>query len=364
MSKIKKIPWSVPNIGIEEKEAMQRVIESGWYSQGSVTKEFEHDLSEYVNSNVSVVNSGTSAIMCALLAHGFKPGDSVLVPNFTFFATLSAAKILGGKLYTSDIDPETFNINPESVEQIVKNNNIKFLIVVDVAGLSVDIDFFTDLAKRHDLILIQDSAESLGSEYKNQKIGSFEHTTTFSFHIAKQITTIEGGAVSSNDEKIASKVKHIRDHGRTDPKNYSHELIGSNFRTTDLQSSIGIEQLKKIDKHLTRRNEIVQLYKQKLKNVEFQKSPSYVHRHSNMMFFALYPDKKIRDYNYETLQENGIDVKLPWPPLHSQPCNSELNNFEFPKTEEISKTSLMMPIYNSMSNDDVEYVIEQSNKIN
>ena len=364
MSKIKKIPWSVPNISIEEKEAMQKVIESGWYSQGSVTKAFEDDLSEYVNSNVSVVNSGTSALMCALLANGFKPGDSVLVPNFTFFATLSAAKILGGKIYTSDVDIQTLNINQDSVEQIVKNNDIKFLIVVDVAGLPVDVDFFTDLAKRHNFILIEDSAESLGSEYKNKKIGSFEHTTTFSFHIAKQITTIEGGAISSNDEKIISKVKHIRDHGRVDPKNYSHELIGSNFRTTDLQSSIGIEQLKKITQHLSRRNEIVQLYKQKLKNVRFQETPLYNHKHSNMMFFVIYPNKEIRDKNFQNLQANGIDVKLPWPPLHIQPANPELNHNVHKNTELISNSSLMFPIFNTMTNDQVEYVIDSSNEIN
>jgi len=362
--KIQKIPWSKPDIGKDEKESMSKVIESGWYSQGSITKEFESELSNYLNSNVSVVNSGTSAIICALLAHGFKPGDTVLVPNFTFFATLSAPKILGAKILTSDIDENTFNLSPEEVEHMVKNNDVKFVIVVDVAGLPVDIDAFVELSNKYNFILIEDSAEALGSEYKKKKIGSFDHTTTFSFHIAKQITTIEGGAVSSSDEKISQRIKQIRDHGRSDSKNYTHDLIGSNFRTTDLQSSIGLAQIKKIDQYLNRRNKISKHYKEKLKNIKFQGVPSYDIKHSNMMFFTVYSDQDSRNKNFKLLQENGIDARLPWPPIHSQPSNPELHNYNYPKTEKVSNTLLMLPIFNSMADDEVDYVIEKSNEIN
>ena len=363
MSKKLNIPWSKPDISENEKQAIHKVFESDWYSQGPLTKKFEDELSHYLDSNVSVVNSGTSAIICALLAHNFKPGDIVLVPDLTFFATLSSPKFLGAKIITADVDQKTLNISPVQVEEIVKNNDIKFVIVVDIAGLPVDIDAFEELASKYNFTLIEDAAQALGSEYKNKKIGSFNHTTTFSFHIAKQITTIEGGCVSSTDKNISKRIKQLRDHGRSNSKNYSHDLIGSNFRTTDLQSCIGLEQIKKIDQYLSNRQIISKKYKDELKNVNFQENPNYSVRHSNMMFFTIYPNKGIRDKNFKILQENGIDAKLPWPPLHSQPANPELNNKSHINTEIISDTSLMLPIFNRMTEEEVDYVIECSNKI-
>jgi len=359
-----KIPWSKPDFSENEKQAILRVIDSGWYSQGPLTKKFEDELSFYLDSNVSIVNSGTSALMCALLANGFKQGDKVLVPDFTFFATLSSAKFLGAKIITADIDSETLNLSLQAVEELVKNNDIKFVIVVDVAGLPVDIDAFEELSKKYNFTLIEDAAQALGSEYKNKKIGTFDHTTTFSFHIAKQITTIEGGCVSSPDENISKKIKQLRDHGRVDLKNYTHDIIGSNFRTTDLQSSIGLEQIKKIDQYLSRREQISKKYKENIKNVCFQKLPVFSVRHSNMMFFTIYPNKEIRDKNFQILQENGIDVKLPWPPLHIQPANPELNNNVHKNTELISESSLMLPIFNTMTDEEVDYVIDCCNDVN
>jgi len=357
------IPWSKPDISENEKQAILKVIESGWYSQGPLTNKFEDELSDYLGSNVSVVNSGTSAIICALLAHGFKTGDTVLVPDFTFFATLSSPKILGANVLTADVDQKTLNLSPDQVEEIVKNNDIKFVIVVDIAGLPVDIDAFEDLAQKYEFTLIEDAAQALGSEYKNKKVGSFNHTTTFSFHIAKQITTIEGGCVSSSDEKISKQIKQLRDHGRMDSKNYTHDMIGSNFRTTDLQSSIGLEQIKKIDQYLSRRETISKKYRDKIKNVQFQDNPNYSIKHSNMMFFTIYPNKTIRDNTFQILQENGIDAKLPWPPLHIQPANPELNNNIHKNTELISDTSLMLPIFNRMTDEEVNYVIKCCNDI-
>jgi perosamine synthetase len=364
MSKKLKIPWSKPDFGDDEKQAILRVIESNWYSQGPLTKSFEDELSSYLDSNVSVVNSGTSALMCALLANGFQIGDKVLVPDFTFYATLSSAKILGAKIITADIDSDTLNLSPQIVEDIVKNNDIKFVIVVDVAGLPIDIDQFEELSKKYNFVLIEDAAQALGSEYKNKKIGSFDHTTTFSFHIAKQITTIEGGCVSSPDKKISEKIKQIRDHGRINSKNYTHDIIGSNFRTTDIQSSIGLEQIKKIDQYISRREIIANKYKKNIQNVSFQKFPNYSIKHSNMMFFTIYPNPEIRNKNFNILQENGIDVKLPWPPLHIQPANLELNNNVHEHTKLISDSALMLPIFNKMTDDEADYVIDCCNSVN
>ena len=251
-----KIPWSKPSFDKEELDSLQKVISSGWLTQGKKTSEFEINLSDYLSSNAVVVNSGSSALTCALLAHGLKPGDKVLVPNFTFFATYSVPKMLGANVILSDVDEFTLNMTPEIVEEIVKTEDVKFVIIVDVAGLPLDIEAFTELSHRYNFILIEDAAEALGSEYKNKKIGSFDHTSIFSFHIAKQITTIEGGCVSSHDKNIIKKITQIRDQGRSISGEYIHSIIGSNFRITDLQSTLGIEQLNKIDSFLKTRNKI------------------------------------------------------------------------------------------------------------
>jgi perosamine synthetase len=358
MEKEFKIPWSKPSFGEEELNSLQTVINSGWLTQGKKTSEFEINLSEYLTSHTVVVNSGSSALACALLAHGLKPGDKVLVPNFTFFATYSVPKMLGADVILSDVDEFTLNMTPEIVEKIVKTEDVKMVIIVDVGGLPLDIEAFTELSHRYNFILIEDAAEALGSEYRSKKIGSFDHTSIFSFHIAKQITTIEGGCVSSNDKNIIKKITQIRDQGRATSGEYVHSIIGSNFRITDLQSALGIQQLNKIDSFLTTRNKIASEYKKNIKELKFQQIPHYVNNHSYMMFFAFTENSQMRDKYLNTLRANGIDARLSWLPLHKQPVNSVFHNCSFPNSEKIYANSLTLPIYNSMTDDELKFVIE------
>ena len=242
-----KIPMSRPSIDFETQNSMFDVIKSGWISQGKKTQEFESDLSEYLSSKVVVVNNGTSALTAALSAHGIKPGDKVVVPSFTFIATSSAAKILGANILVADVDAETLNISPDSIEKIVKeHNDVKAVIIVDIAGQPVDLEPIIELSKRYNFILIEDAAQAIGSEYKNKKIGSFKHTSCFSFTIAKIMTTIEGGCITTQDEQIHKKLNRIRDVGRDGPGQYIHHLISGNYRFTDIQADLGINQLKQI----------------------------------------------------------------------------------------------------------------------
>ena len=360
VSRKMKIPMSKPDIGIEEKKSLFDVFESGWFSQGKITKKFESQLSDYLSSDVAVVNNGTSALICALLAHGIKSGDRIAVPAFTFVATASAAKLLGIESIPIDVELNTLNMSLKNLEEVVKKKKIKAVIVVDVAGLSVDLDAFVELAKRYQFILIEDAAEALGSEYKRKKIGSFQHTTIFSFHIAKAITTIEGGCISG-DEKIIKKIKQLRDHGSSTNEKYVHEYIGSNFRITDLQSAIGIEQLKKINRFILRRNEIAEKYKQNLINLEFQQIPTYVTKHSYMLFFALAKNSKKRDEFLKKSNKMGVDCRRAWLPIQNQPCFPELAHTKCENATDIFNRALTLPIYNSMTNDEVEYVINALN---
>jgi len=358
MEKNFRIPMSRPDIGEEEKKAILEVLETDWPSQGKITEEFEYSISNYINSECIVVNNGSSALMSALIANGIKSGDKVVVPDFTFVATSSIPKILGAQIIVADIDPETLNVTPEAIENLVKENAVKFVIIVDIAGLPADIEAIRDLAKRHNFTLIEDAAQAFGAEYKNKKLGSFDHLTIFSFQIAKQITTVEGGCVASTDSNLMKKINQLKDYGRNKTEMYVHDIVGTNFRTTDLQSAIGIQQLKKVEEHIHTRNKIAWEYKNKIKGLSFQKIPKYVTRHSYMLFFALAEDKKEREKFTNRLVKFGIDARKTWMPIHMQPCNLELNQFNCINAERTFGRAFTLPIYNDMRLDEVEIIIK------
>lgn len=350
---------SRPDLGNDERNAILSVLKDGWVSQGKITEEFEALLSKYLSSSAISVNNGSSALMCALIAHGLRPGDKVIVPAFTFVATSSIPKLLGARVIVADIDPETLNMLPETVEHILKSrDDVKMVITVDVAGMPANIEAFRELSTRHDFTLIEDAAEAFGAEFRNSKLGAFDHTTIFSFQIAKQITTIEGGCIATHDERALRKMKKIKDYGRSSIERYKHDFVGANFRTTDLQSAMGIVQLRKVEKYVARRNAIASQYREKIKNVEFQIVPRYATRHSYMLFFAKARDKASRDRLMRHVTKRGIDVRKCWTPIHMQPCNPELGKSKCPNAESIFDRAFTIPIYNSMNSAEVAAVLE------
>jgi len=357
-----KVPMAKPVFEDEEINGIMEVVKSGWLGQGKVTEKFESALSEYLGTNVVAVNNGSSAAMCALLAHDIKPGDNIVVPNFTFISTSSVPKILGANIIPVDIDPETLNIDLNSLEKIVSKNDVKMTIFVDIAGLPNEINSLIDLSKKFDFLLLEDAAEGLGSEYKNKKLGSFDHTSFFSFHIAKLITTVEGGCITTQDSELTKKLKAIRDLGRYQP-GYKHDIIGTNFRITDFQSVIGLNQLKKIERFISRRIEVAKIFKNEIKNLTFQSIPDYVTRHSYMLFFAKTKNEKMRDLYIKKLRENGIDARLSFFPLHLQPCNPELLQYDCPNSKKVYDTIFTLPMYNSLTDDDVNLIIKTCNEI-
>ena len=362
ISKI-KVPMSQPAFDTETENYMFDVIKSGWWSQGKITEQFEKNLSEYFPSNAIVVNNGTSAITAALLAHGIKPGDKVVVPDFTFIATCSAAKIIGAEILVADVDPNTLNVRPESIEKLVKENDVKAVMIVDMAGLPVDLDPIIELSKRYKFVLIEDAAQAIGSEYKNKKIGSFEHTTTFSFTVAKIITTIEGGCITTGNKEVLETLFHLRNFGRSGDGQYIHTLNSVNFRFNDIQAALGIKQLEKIDNFITRRIEIAKMYEENIENVTFQHIPDYTTTHSHMLFFVFAKNNEMKEKYLNFLQQNGIDARLPYLPIHRQPCNSELANSKCPGADEIFEKAFTLPIYNNMTMDECKLVIDTCNKV-
>jgi perosamine synthetase len=355
-----KVPMAKPVFEAEESDGIMNVVNSGWLGQGAVTAKFENLLSDYFSSKSIVVNNGSSAIMCALLALGVKPGDKIVVPDFTFISTASVPKILGASIIPVDIDQNTLNMDIHALEEILQKNDVKVVIFVDLAGLPNDIDTLTSLSKKYNFLLLEDAAQGFGSEYKNKILGSFNHTTIFSFHIAKQITTIEGGCIVTNNNDLWKKCSAIRDVGRYG-KGYVHDLIGSNFRITDIQSVIGLNQFKKREKFISRRIEIANRFKNEIINLKFQSIPNYVSKHSYMLFYVITQNSETRDQYVKLLRDTGIDSRIPFYPIHNQPCNPELNQYSCPNSSEIYEKSFTIPLHNSLTDSEIKLIIDTCN---
>jgi len=358
---IRKVSWTTPNIGNQEEEAVLEVVKSGWMTQGRQTELFEKEICDYIGcKNAIVVNNGTAALIAALLAHGINKNDEVIVPSYTFIATVNSVLLLGAKPILVDCDKKTFNVTPQLVEEKITKKT-KAIIVVDYGGMPVDIDSFRDLSKNRDVILIEDGAQSIGAQYKHKKVGNFDYTTTFSFHMAKLCTTIEGGCVLTNDNELAQKVFMVRNHGMQ--KKYEHKTFGLNLRINDIQSAIGRVQLKKIEKHLELRNKLAKMYIDQLNDkYEFQHIPDYVTRHP-WMLFGLLTNPKERDELNQMLNNHGIETRICYKPTHTQEYHRKLfPNLKLPNTDFIASRVINLPMGNAMKEKDAQYVIDTIQK--
>lgn len=342
---------------------MQKVMESGRLSQGEVTLQFEKDLATYLGCKyVTVVNNGTSALIVALLAHNLSQGDAVIVPTYTFAAPIEVVLAVGAFPTLVDCDRRTFNMNVDAIKST--KTELSAVVCVDVGGMPCDLDLLEDLCEDRNLVLIEDAAEAFGAEYRHRRVGSFDHTTVFSFHVAKTISTIEGGCIATNNEEIDARCKSIRSHGMLSKQRgeYNHALFGLNFRTTDVQSAIGLAQLKKVKKYLEHRNRIASFYKDTLPHADFdwQFVPSHVTLHPYMLFQLLTRRERMTTKLVEHLENKGVEIRRCWKPIHMQPAYqgrfskvADLSNSEW-----VYEHAVALPIGNVMPTELVEYVIK------
>ena len=352
---IKKIAWAKPSIGIDEKKAIEKVFDSGWFTQGPITETLEKKIAQMIGCKHAIVtNNGTSSLICSLLSHNIGSGDEVIVPSFTFIATVNAILSVGAKPILVDCNPKTFNTEVSFVKKKITKKT-RAILPVDVSGMPIDVNAFQDLANEKDLVLIQDSAESIGAEYKQKKIGSFGHSTIFSFHMAKAVSGIEGGCIVTNDSNIAKKAKLIRSHG--DANQYDHKVFGLNFRISDLHSAIILAQLKKIDRFLQHREHLSKIYKDELHQFEFQEIPDFVSRHPYMLF-GLLTHKKQRNNLNNYLQKNGIETRICWLPVHKQPFHSKIFKLKLKNSETIYSKIINLPMGNALTENDIQIVID------
>jgi dTDP-4-amino-4,6-dideoxygalactose transaminase len=263
------IPIAKPLLGDEEKRAVSRVIDSGILASGPKTEEFEKEFAHYVGTKYAIATtSGTTALHLAMLSLGVQRGDEVILPAFSFIATANAPLFCEATPVFCDVNPRTFNIDPEKIKKLITKKT-KAILPVHLYGQPADMNPILELAHEHDLSVIGDAAQAHGASYEGKMIGSFETLECFSFYPTKNMTTSEGGMITTNNEECAEKAVSLRNHGREKTKwGYEHGCLGYNYRMTDIAAAIGLEQLKKLPKFNEIRRKNASYFNEHLTSVE------------------------------------------------------------------------------------------------
>lgn len=375
----KFLPFALPSIGEEEVKEVRKVLKSGWLTTGKVTERFEELFKEYIGCKFAVATSScTAALHLSLLAIGVKPQDEVITTPFTFCATANAIEYTGARPVFADIEEETYNISIEEIKKKITEKTVA-IIPVDYAGHPAQLKEIMKIAKQNSLYVIEDAAHALGSEYENKKIGSISHITCFSFYPTKNITTAEGGMVTTEEKNLAEKIKILSLHGisRDAWKRYKKEgswyyeevLLGYKYNLTDINSAIGIVQLKKIEKFLKIREKYANIYGEKLKDVEEITLPKIKGnvRHSYHLYPVLLNTEKVnRDRFIEDLKKEGIGASVHFIPVHLHPYYRNKYNFkegDFPVAEKVYKRIVSLPLYPQMKESDIIRVVKSIKKV-
>jgi perosamine synthetase len=363
----KKIPIAKPVFTEKTIKDVTEVLRSGYIRQGPKTSEFEERFRERVGAKYAyAVNSGTAALHISYLSL-LKPGDEVILPAFTFFATASTVIYSNGKPVFADIDPETFLIDPEDVKKKITGRT-RAIAPVHLFGNAADMDVLTDLAEDHNLSIINDSAQAHGTDINGRDIGSYDTVNCYSFYPSKSMTTGEGGMVTTNDEELYRLGRLIRSHG--DDGRYRHVMLGLNYRMTDIAAAIGLNQLNNLDRYLERRKHCGKILREgisKINGLQPQKTGKGVNHSYSYFSLAMDPDifKCTRDEFLEALQAENIDCAVHYPiPLTKQPAILNLMKpDECPISEDISERIFSLPMHPELSNEDLENILAGVEKV-
>lgn len=356
---MKIIPQMEPWFGSEEKEALNQYMdEGGWLTEFKRTTEFEQRIIEYTGAkHCIVVNNGTISLTLAALACGVKAGDEVIVPNFTMIATPNSVKMFGAIPVFVDIEPETLCMDIKLAERAITPKT-KAIMFVPANGRypNSGIDSFVTLAKKYNLIFIEDSAQSLGSFYPDGRHqGSVGKVGSFSFSAPKIISTGQGGALITNDEVIASKLRKLKDFGRSGGGNDIHDSIGYNFKFTELQAVIGNEQMKKLPWRVKRKKEILKLYMKNLGVINEIKFFDQDLSCTTPWFIDILAEK--RDELIKFLKGNGIGSRTMYTPINKQVAyNIEGNH---PVSNLVGEKGLWLPSASQLSDQQIVMICEK-----
>lgn len=351
-------------------EAVIETLRSPFLTQGPKIAEFEQAVADYVGAKYAVAFcNGTAALHGACYAAGIGNGDEVITTPITFAATANSVRYVGGTVVFADIDPNTYNIDPEKIRAQITPQT-KAVIPVDFTGQPVDLDKIMAIADEHNLVVIEDGAHSLGATYKGQKVGSQAHMTMFSFHPVKPVTTAEGGIIVTNDETYYQKLQQFRSHG-IEPTAYASEQggwyyemtdLGYNYRMTDLQAALGLSQMHKIDGFIERRREIAAMYTDLLKDVDGIIVPEQASAsNSGWHLYMVQLTKANRKEVFDAMRAANIGVHVHYIPVYWHPYYAKLG-YETglcPVAESWYGQALTLPIHPQLTDEEVRFIVER-----
>lgn len=357
----RRIPISRPNITDAEKTAVLHVLDSGFLAQGAKTAEFEERFAQTCGVKHAIaVSSGTSALHLALLAHDIGPGDEVITTSFTFMATANAILFTGATPIFVDIEPKTFNIDPEQIEAAITPRT-KAILPVHLYGQMCDMDRIQAIAEKYGLKIIEDACQAVTATYKGRFAGSFG-VGVFSFYATKNLSTGEGGMITTDDACIAEKCRMMRHHGMK--RRYYHEALGYNYRMTDMQAAIGIAQLERLETLTAQRQKNAAYLNFHLRSVTTPKVQNG-YGHVWHQYTVRVNGSLDRDAAAEKLREAGIETGVYYPiPIHKQqPMMQVVGNITLTATEEAAQQVLSLPVHPQLSPEDLEIIVAEVNKL-
>lgn len=370
------IPYGHQTIDEEDIQAVVDVLKSDYLTTGPKITEFEHKVAEYVGAKYAVaVNSGTAALHIACLAAGISEGDEVITSPITFAASSNCVLYCGGTPVFADICSDTYNIDPKEIEKKITPNT-KAIIPVHYTGQPCDMDAITEIARNHNLLVIEDAAHALGAEYKGKKIGSLSDMTCFSFHPVKPITTGEGGMVITNDDNLYERLQLFRSHGITRDEAlmtenqgswyYQQLELGFNYRITDISCALGASQMNKLDSFLAKRAEIAKRYDEAFADASEIVTPKQLIgcKSGWHLYMIQVPFERRREI-FEQLRKQGIGVNVHYIPVYKHPyyqahgyadCKCE-------NAEQFYVGAISLPIYPGLTEKQQNYVIEKIKEV-
>ena len=366
--------WRVPlsDIDFDEAEslAVEKVLKSRWLTMGKVTQEFEAAFAAHVQAKHAIaVTNATAALHLACLALGLGPGDEVIVPSLTFVATANAVRYVGATPVFADIvSDDNLNISPESISALITPQT-RAIIVVHYAGYPCDMEAILSIARQHGLFVIEDAAHAVGSELNGRKLGVWGDIGCFSFFSNKNMTTGEGGMMTTDNDELAQKLNRLRSHGMTSltwdrhkGHAYSYDVVdlGYNYRIDEIRAAIGLAQLSKVERNNERRRLLTQVYRDALQELAPQVNVPFQHhlgKTSAHIMPVLLPRETKRQEFIQGMKENGIQTSIHYPPIHTFTSYKDDAVWNLPVTEDIAKREITLPLYPAMSNDDVIVVV-------
>ncbi len=360
----KFIPLSEPNIGQKEISYVQKALRSGWVSSlGRYVEKFENDFAKYCGRRYGVsVSNGTMALHLTLMALGISKGDEVIVPNFAFVAVANTVTYTGSKAVPVDIEPDTWNIDPQKIERKITKRT-RAIIIVHNYGHPADVDPILKIAKKYNLFVIEDAAEAHGAEYKGKKVGKFGNISCFSFYGNKIITTGEGGMCLTDDENLYKRMMLLRDHGMRKEKKYWHEVIGYNYRLTNLQAALGCAQLEKINEFIKIKRRNAKLYKKLLKNLPWITLPVEKKYAKNIYWmFSILINNDMgynRDLIIKKLKKANIDSRVFFYPISDlPPYKNKVKDKDLEVSKKIAYRGLNLPSSTKLTSREIKYICQ------